>query len=158
MRRLIKFLHEIGTVGMMGALAAQLILVFRSRAMPPAPYAALRMSIETLTQWLLLPSLTLVLLSGLIAIAVHPPYHNAGWAWVKALLGVSVLEGTLGGVQGPARQAAELSAKVLTGEADPVAMADVVRHEWGGLWVILALAVANVALAIWRPRLSFTVK
>jgi hypothetical protein len=27
------------------------------------------------------------------------------------------------------------------------------RTEWGGLWILAALAIINIALAVWRPRL-----
>ena len=153
MKRSLKFLHEVGSAGMIGALAAHIVLLVGAKNMSLVEYAAVRHGIFDLSRWVLLPSLTLVLFTGLLSMAVTPAFHNAGWVWVKALLGVAMLEGTLGAVQGTARDAAALAAKAVGGESDAAAMADVLRHEWGGLWLILALSVLNILLAVWRPRL-----
>jgi hypothetical protein len=154
MKRTLKFLHEIGSIGVIGALAAHLVLIVSARHMSLVQYAAVRMCILNMSKWVLLPALTICLITGVLAMAVTPAYQNAGWAWIKALLGVSMLEGTLGAVQATARDAAELSNRALAGDGDAVGMADVLRHEWGGLWTIMVLSVLNVALAIWRPRLT----
>lgn len=153
-RRLIKLLHEIGGVGVIGAFAACLVLIITSRGEPPAAYAVTRQHILDLCRLLLLPSLALVVLSGLISIAVNEAYKNAGWAWVKALSGISLFEGTLLTVVGSARKAAELSAQAAAGGGDPEQLAQVLRTEWGGLWVLLVVALANIVLAIWRPRFT----
>ena len=104
--------------------------------------------------WIFLPSLGLVLISGLLAIALNPAYHSAGWAWAKLLSGVLVFEWGFAAVQGPMQEEAELSAKVLAHEADPAALAASLGAEWNSLWVLLAVATANVILGIWRPRLT----
>lgn len=153
-RRFLKILHEVGSSGVIGALVAHLVLLATAKATTPAEYAVLRRGIEAVTTWLLLPSLLVVIVTGLLAIAVHAPFHNAGWAWIKALFGVTMLEGTLGAVQGTARDASALAAKVASGELPASSMEDVLRHERGGLWLILALSIANIVIAVWRPKLS----
>ena len=90
LRRLIKISHEIGAIGAMGSFAACLVLVIKGPAQPLVAYAAIRQAIAAISQWLLLPSLALVLVSGLLSIAATRAFHNAAWAWVKALLGVSL--------------------------------------------------------------------
>lgn len=153
MKRFFKILHEIGTVGMMGAIAAVLILLLSARGSSALEYATVRRGIDHVVRWLLFPSLGLVLFTGFIAMAIHHPFHNAGWAWIKALLGVSVLEGTLGGIVGTARDAAAISAQVAAGTADPALLAPILRHEQGALWVMLFLCLVNIVLAVWRPKL-----
>ena len=153
MKRLLKFLHEVGTVGLMGAIAAQLLLAITADGMPPDEYATLRWGILIVSKWLLLPSLVVVLVSGLLAFGWHRPYHEAPWAWMKAALTIAVLEGALVSVQGPARRAAELSTQLAQGnETVTTALLDVIRHERSGLWIMMALCIVNIALAVWRPR------
>ena len=152
-QRLIKFLHEIGAAGVMGAFAACLVLVAKGPAQSLVAYAATRQSIAAISQWLLLPSLALVLVSGLLAIAVNRAFHNAAWAWVKALLGISVFEGTLVTVNASARHAAELATLAANGQGDAAQLAQVLRTERGGLWILMALSLVNIVLAVWRPRL-----
>ena len=137
----------------MGSVAAQLILAVTAYDLAPDKHAVVRWGIFTLSQWLLLPSLVLVLLSGLATFGLHRAFHDAPWAWMKAVLTVAVLEGTLVAVQGPARRAAELSQKLADGEPTVAAALDeALRHERGGLWVIMGLCALNIGLAIWRPK------
>ncbi len=155
LRKLIKVLHEIGGVGVLGAFAVCLILI--ATAPPPSAllgYAASRQAIAAISRFLLVPSLALVLISGLVAMIANPHYLEAGWAWIKALLGLSMFEGSLVTVAGTARQAAELSALAAAGHGDPAQLAQVLHAEWGGLWLLLVLSLANIVLAVWRPRMS----
>lgn len=153
MKRTMKFLHEVGTVGLMGAIGTQIVLATTAAELGPHEFATLRFGMLNVSRWIMLPSLVIVLTSGIMAWALHRAYHDKPWAWMKAALTVAVLEGTLVAIQGPARRAAELSAKLAGGD-DSVAAAlnDALRHERGGLWIIMGLCVINIALAVWRPR------
>jgi hypothetical protein len=153
-RRLLKFLHEIGAVGVLGTLAACVVLVATAPTDSLAAYAALRQGIAALSKWLLVPSLLVVIVSGLLSMIATRVYMDVGWVWVKALLGVSMFKGTLITISASARRAAELSAQAAAGHGDPAALAVILRTEWGGLWVLIVVSLANIVLAVWRPRLS----
>lgn len=154
MRRLLKFLHTMGAVGLMGAMAPLLVLL--SLAPPPsdlAGYALMRGAMGAIATWIFLPSLALTLLAGLLAMAINRAFLNAGWAWLKLATGVLMFEGGLVYVQGPMRQEAEQSARALAGRLDPAQLAASLGAERNTLWVLLAVATVNVVLGIWRPRL-----
>jgi hypothetical protein len=150
--KLLKLLHEIGAIGTLGTFASCIVLL-ATAPKAPAGYAAVLGGIAAITKWILVPSLAVVLISGLLAIAANNAYKNAAWAWVKALLGVSTFEGTLLAVDGNARRAAELSALAASGHGDTIELAQVLHTEWGGLVVLMTLALVNIVLAVWRPRL-----
>ena len=154
MRRLLKFLHIMGAIGLMGAMASLLVLL---GVAPPrtalAGYAAVRGAMGAIATWIFLPSLGLSLIAGLLAIAVNRAFHDAGWAWVKLLSGVLLFEGGLQGIQGPMRDEAAQSAAALAGHVDPATLAGSLGTERATLWVLLAVATVNVVLGIWRPRL-----
>jgi hypothetical protein len=152
LRKLVKVLHEIGSIGVMGGLAAYLVLVATAPDPSMAGYAALRQGIAAVCKWLLVPSLLLVLVTGLLAIAANRAYHDAGWAWIKALLGIVIFEGTLMNIDGTAQQVAGLAGNA-AGQGDPALLAALLRTEWLGLWTMIALSVANILIAVWRPRL-----
>jgi hypothetical protein len=155
MRRLMKFLHTIGAIGLMGAIVCLLVLL----SLTPAPaslseYALMRGAMGGIAKWIFLPSLALTLVAGLLAIAVNPAYHNAGWAWVKLATGVLVFEWGFTAIQGPIQQEADLSARALAGEVNTAALAGTSGSERNSLWVLLAVATVNVVLGVWRPRLT----
>lgn len=153
MRRTLKLLHTLAAMGMGGALAASLVLLARAPGVDqPAAYLELRAHLAIIARQVLLPAAALCLVSGLLSIAVHRPFHNAGWAWFKALTGVLVFEGVLAGIDSPARRALEM----LAGPAPltQAALAEQLRHEWGALWIILGLSVLNVVLGVWRPKFT----
>jgi hypothetical protein len=155
MRRCMKFLHTMGAIGLMGAMACLLVLL----SLTPAPsslseYALMRAAMGGIATWVFLPSMALTLVAGLLAIAVNRAFHSAGWAWAKLATGILIFEWGFAGIQGPMQEEAELSARVLAGEADASTLAQSLGAEQGSLWILLAIATANVVLAIWRPRLT----
>jgi hypothetical protein len=153
MRRLIKFLHTMGAIGLTGAMACLLVLLsFTPEPASLSEYALMRAAMGGIATFIFLPSLGLTLVAGLLAIALNRAYHSAGWAWAKLLSGVLVFEWGFAAIQGPMQQEAELSARALAHEVDPATLAATLGAEWKSLWVMLALAAVNVILGIWRPR------
>jgi hypothetical protein len=152
-RRSLKALHQIAAIGGGGGLAACLVIGATANIASPAEFAAARQAIAAVARYVLVPSLAVVLVTGMLAIAATRAFHEAGWAWVKALLGLSVFEATLVTVGASSRQA-ELAAA----GADPGLLASLLHSERNTLWLLLALTVANVVLAVWRPRLVVKIR
>ncbi|HKK93701.1 MAG TPA: hypothetical protein VJ925_09710 [Longimicrobiales bacterium] len=155
-RSTIKFLHTMGAVGFIGAIAALLVL----HASLPEPtdlerFTVLRTAMGNVARWLLLPSMATVVCSGLLSMAVVSAYQSAGWAWAKLLSGIIILEGTLVYVQAPMERAAERAAAAMAGDIPVSELGTTLQPEWGSFWVIGGVAVANVALGVWRPRLTW---
>jgi hypothetical protein len=158
MRKLIKFLHTMGAIGFMGSLASLLIL---ARLAPPpgslAGYALIRGAMAEIAAWVVFPSLILTLVPGLLAIAVTPAFHDAGWAWLKAATGLLIFAGGLHALA-PIQEEARLSAEALAGGPDASTLSGIAPGETGTLWVLFLVSTANVVLGIWRPRLTRPVR
>jgi hypothetical protein len=133
------------------------LLVMLGMTPPPSSlsqYALMRAAMGSVATWVFLPSLALTLVAGLLSIAVNRAFHNAGWAWMKLATGILVFEWGFAAIQGPMQQEAELSARLLADGSDTAALAASLGAEQNSLWVLLAVATANVVLGIWRPRLT----
>lgn len=155
MRHLLKFLHTIGAIGLMGSMASLLVLL--SLAPPPgalAEYALIRGAMGSIATWIFFPSLGLTLVAGLIALGYSKAYHNAGWAWAKAISGILVFESGFVGILGPMQREAERSAEALAGKIEASSLAASLTAERNTLLILLAVATANVIFGIWRPRLT----
>ncbi len=155
MRQFLKFIHVLGAIGMIGAMACLLVMLFflpEPQSLPE--YARMRGAMGAIAQYILLPSLGLTLVGGLLGIAWTAAYHNAGWAWAKLATGILVFEWTLVAIQGPMQRQAETAAKAVAGQIDPSMIESTVHAERASLWIMLAIALLNVALGIWRPRFS----
>ncbi|EED36060.1 conserved hypothetical protein [Luminiphilus syltensis NOR5-1B] len=152
-RKVMKFLHTMGAIGMLGAMASLIVV----NALLPDPeqgletYRALRDVMDGIARWVLFPSLGVTLVSGLLSMAITTAFHNAGWAWLKLVSGVVMFEGTLLAVQGPIEREAELAAQAVSGELAVSALATTVAAEQASLWVLGFVASANVVLGVFRP-------
>ncbi len=155
MRKLSKILHTIAACGLIGGLACYMILLVAAPQETPADYADLRAAIAAISRYLLLPSLALALVTGLASMAVHYPFQEKGWAWVKAATGILMFKGVLTIVSAKADHAADMSAKIAAGTAPADALDGLINLEWGTLWMVMALSIANVILGVWRPRRIF---
>jgi len=153
MRKATKILHTLASCGLIGALMGYIVILLAAPQDTAESYANARAAIAALCNYLLLPSLAVALMSGLLSMVVHPPFRETRWAWLKALLGLSTFEATLGIIGAKATAAADFSARVAAGEAHQKALADAIANEWGSLVAIMVLAVANVVIGVWRPRL-----
>lgn len=147
-----KALHDVASIGYGGALAACLVIEAYALRAAPAELATARQLFASIAQFLLVPSMAVVVVSGLVAMMATRAYLDAGWAWVKALLGLVVFQATLL-IAGASRERAEL-----VRSADAAAIEALLRSERNTLWLLVVLCVANVVLAVWRPRLTYRVR
>lgn len=161
MRHTMKFLHTLSSCGVIGALFGYAIVLGWSPQGTPAQYADVRQTIDLICDYMLVPSLGLSLVTGLLAMAVHQPYQNKRWAWVKAATGIGMFEATLAITNAKAefgaKTSAEIAARAASGSAGTAdleaTLATALASEWTTLWALLAIAVANIVLGVWRPKL-----
>jgi len=158
MRKSLKFFHTLASCGMIGALLAYAIMLIAAPQGTPSAYADMRQTIALICNYLLMPSLGIALITGLLSMAVHRPFQDRRWVWVKALLGLLLFESTLAIIGSKADYAAEMSAKIAAGEAQAEVLQAGLSQEWYSLGAILVLSVANIVLGVWRPPLRFARK
>ena len=148
-----KFLHTMAAIGFTGGLGSLLVL----QASLPDPseleaFAALRMAQDAVAQWILFPSMGLVLISGLLAMAITPSFQDRAWVWAKLATGILVFEGTLAYIQAPMDRGATRARMALRGEFPVADLGATLGPEWTSFWVMMGVGVVNVILEVWRPR------
>ncbi|MEO1101436.1 MAG: DUF2269 family protein [Pseudomonadota bacterium] len=151
-RKVVKVLHTVAASGLIGGLGCYMLLLVISTPTEPAAYADLRQSITIISDYVLLPSLALALVTGLFSMVVHTPFQDKGWVWIKAVSGVLMFKGVLTIVSAKADYAAKVSIEIANGEAAPDALQSLLTLEWYTLLAVLAISIANVILGVWRPR------
>ena len=154
LRVVLKILHSLSAAGLLGGLACYMILLVSAPQDSASAYADLRESIAMVSDYVLIPSLAVALVSGLLAMAFHTPFMDKGWAWAKAAMGILMFKGVLTVVGAKADHAAVLARKIEEGAMARDVLDSAMRHEWATLWIVMALAVANVVLGVWRPRFA----
>jgi hypothetical protein len=151
MRKAVKFLHTLASCVLIGALLAHGLLLL---APPPQlGFADQRAIIGLIGTWLLLPSMAVVLTSGLLSMVVHQPFMEQRWVWTKAALSFLVFLATLH-LQGLAVNSAAFAASIPPGEPVPPALAADLAHEDLMIGIVLAVSVANIVFGVWRPRMK----
>lgn len=150
-----KTVHDIASIGFGGALAACLVINLTANVSATMQFTAARQVFAAIAQYLLLPAMAVVVVSGLIALAATRGYRDAGWAWLKAFLGMSVFVSTLM-IVGSAGEHGELAAAA--SGADLVTLQRLLRAERITLWLLIGLTAGNVVLAVWRPKLTVKIR
>lgn len=163
MRRTLKFVHTVATATLIGALALQIVIAWRyTGGIAAGEVAAIgaRQALALVSQWVLLPSLVVCVVTGLLLMGINRSYAAAGWVWAKALLGLMLVKAVIS-INDPA--ARDLAAWALHAASNGLAAGDaaaraelarLARMEWLGTWLALALAVAAIGFGVWRPRLA----
>lgn len=154
MRKVMKILHTLAACGLIGGLGCYMILLVAAPQgqATPAAYADLRQSISAISNYVLLPSLAVALVSGLLSMVVHQPFLDKGWVWIKALMGILMFKGVLTIVSAKADYAATVSQRIANGEASADALESMLVLEWYTLLAVMAISAANVVIGVWRPR------
>lgn len=140
-------------MGFGGGLAVCLLINVGTRRDSPGEFMAARHVYASIAHYVVIPSMVVVVASGLVALAATRGFMDSGWAWVKALLGLSVFEATLV-IVGSSRRGVELALAA----SDSAALDALLRSERNTLLLLIAVTVANVVLAVWRPRLTYQVR
>jgi uncharacterized membrane protein len=151
MRKTSKILHTLASCGLIGGLACHMILLVYAPQDTPVAYAELRQSIAAISNYVLLPSLALGLVTGLFSMAIHTPFLSKGWVLIKALLGILMFKGVLTVVVAKSDYVAVIAERIANGEPAAEALERALAGEWGALWVVMALSLVNVLLGVWRP-------
>lgn len=151
-RKIVKILHTVAAGGLIGGLAAYMVLLVVATPTDAEAYAGLRASLQVVSGYILVPSLAIGLLSGLVSMLVHTPFLDKGWVWFKALLGILMFKGVLTIDSAKADYAATVSRQIADGTAPADALQSLLGLEWWTCVGVMAVAVANVVLGVWRPN------
>ena len=154
MRQWLKFGHSMTAISFLGSVIVLWVMIAQ---LPPPEgalevYVAQRQLMAHIASMVLMPSLLISLLFGMASMAAVSGFHSAPWAWAKLVTTVLMLEGSLLGIQSPIKREAVLAEKALTAPTHIAGLAQNLSSEQMSLVLIGVVAMANVALGVWRPR------
>lgn len=154
MKHLLKLLHLLAAIGFAGGLAVSLLLAGIADDSTATAYAAGRRLVSAVAEYVVLPSLVVLVTTGLLLMVKQPALIDARWVWLKALIGTMVGGIALLVVQPAVTRVGALARLALEGSPAFGALAMPLRAEMIGGAINLALSLAAIALAVWRPRLG----
>jgi hypothetical protein len=131
--RVLKFVHVIAAIGLIGSLVAFAALALWFRRIAPNEGPTLLAATSWAFARVTLPSMALLWISGLLSLAARPAWLEAGWVWVKLVLGFA------------------LTGILFIGVWRSMETAGAPHFAWIGAAV--ALGLAAVACGVWRPHL-----
>ena len=152
-RNLLKLLHHASLAGLGGGMVVILVLLDTIDATSPGAVAGMHAAIALVCGGLVVPSLVVLLLTGMLLVVARPQLINARWVWAKAFFGVIVAATLLAGFQPLVNALASMSSTGTLG-TPPGPLANMVETERWAAYLTLANVVAAMAIAVWRPRLG----
>jgi Predicted integral membrane protein (DUF2269) len=154
MIHLLKLLHLASVAVFSGALAVSLVIADDAEIASAAGVAAVRRSIVTVGDVVVIPSLIVLLLTGMLLVVGRPMLIHARWVWAKAALGTVVGGVALFVVLPAARRAASAAADGVLGAPALDLMQGAMRSELFGSALALGLVLLAAWIAVRRPRLG----
>lgn len=152
--RLLKLLHLASMAAVVGGLLALLVVAQASPYATADAQAALRQATAALVGWLVVPAVLALFVSGALLMVSRPVYFGARWVWAKSLLWLALGGAVLGVVQPAADRAAGAAQAGARGLPSLQSLdGALAAGHWGAIGC-LALALAAIALAVWRPALG----
>jgi len=151
MKPLLKFLHVVSAIGFAGALAVSMLLAATVDDSTGTSFSAGRRAIAAVASTITLPSLVLLVVTGLLLLVRQPVYFEAGWARAKAVIGLLVAGIALLVVQPAVIRMEGLAQAAVQGSPVLAMSATALRFEMIGGAACLVLCLAAIALAVWRP-------
>ena len=156
-KNVIKLLHYASLVGLAGGIVISLVLADTVDATSPSAAAGMHAAIALVCGAVVVPSMIVMLLTGMLLVVARPHLIGARWVWAKAVLGVVTGGVILLALQPAVNAVASMAATGALGDAPPGPLASVVASEHAAAWWTLGLVLVAMVIAVWRPRFGRSV-